>query len=478
MEKYASYNGNLSAEGLRPAERGKPPEPRIKIFITVFVLCVVVGFGVLLFLDPIYRSSATLLISAPVAIDQDSGDADVQQVAIQREVLLSHKLLAKTSRNITESAGAGAHTVKDIQPMLHAEPVEDTNLMELSAEGDDKDFLPVLVSSWVQEYLATRADDVKRNVEQTKTTIDSELVQISMRVTEARNALDAYREEHNIVSAEREENESLSRLRGLNASLNTAMEAEVKAKSQLEEARAARSQGTQLIAPSQLEYVNNLENRLNAQRAKLAVLEQRYTREYINLKPELRQIPEDVEALEEELRSIEANGAGRALQEAQQEYDRAQRVAKNLREEFARRKAEAREVTAVFAEHEALVTDLAELEQLHRDTLTRLAQLETRQFDRQAQVSVIAEAGSAIRVWPDYGTLSLYIVGGSLAVAIFSVWLMVWLQGRREQGGVTLSGVHIYPNSPGEALSYERAIRESLEHRGENSLEDQSPRQS
>ncbi|WP_439133685.1 GumC family protein [Pseudomaricurvus sp.] len=474
MEKYAAYQEGQSVGARGYAQAGGGQSQRIKVFAIVLGLCLGVGFAALLLLSPIYRSSATLLISAPVAIDQESGDADVQQVAIQREILLSEQLLSLTSQRIAESTGKAARSVEDLQLMLRAEPVEETNLMDLAAEGAEQEFLPVLVGHWVQEYLDMRADDVRRNVQQTKVSIEQELDQISKKVQAARAALNAYREEHNIVSAEREENEALSRLRGLNASLNTAMEAEVKARSQLQEAQAAGNQGKLLIAPSQVDYVNDLQNRLSAQRARLAVLEQRYTRDYINLKPELREIPEEVEALEEELRRIKATGSGRALQEAQQEYERAQRVAENLREEFAARKAEAREITAVFAEHEALVTDLAELEQLSRDTQTRLAQLDARQFDRQAQVSVIAEASSATRIWPDYGRLSLYIAGGSLAVAIFCVWLMSWLQGRRDQGAITLTGVHIYPNSPGEALSYERAIRDSLEHRGEQSLEDQS----
>lgn len=473
MEKYATSHEGVSAAAFLPRERHDRRSPRIKVFVIVSLFCLVAGFSVLLFLNPVYRSSANLLISAPVAIDQGGGEADVQQVAIQREVLLSDKLLERTIRR-AQAAGLSEMSVSDVRPLLKALPVEGTNLMDLSAEGSDEEALPVLVHSWVQEYLAMRADDVRRNVQQTKSSVEQELEQISTQVTAAREALDAFREEHNIVSAEREENEALSRLRGLNTSLNAAMEAEVTARSQLEEVQAAREQGRLLVAPSQQEYVNDLQNRLNAQRARLAVLEQRYTRDYINLKPELRQIPEDVEVLEKELRNIQASATRRALNEAEQEYERAQRVAKNLREEFAARKAEAREITAVFTEHAALVTDLEELEQLSRDTLTRLAQLEARQFDRQAQVTVIAEASSAFRIWPDYGRLSLYIVAGSLAAAIFCVWLMSWLLGRREQGGITLSGVHIHPGSPGEALSYERAIRESLEHRSESSLEDQS----
>ncbi|MYM64410.1 hypothetical protein [Pseudomaricurvus sp. HS19] len=474
MEQYASYRQGLYAGAVLPGERDVWRTPRFRVFAVVLGLCLVIGFSVLLLLNPLYRSSATLLISAPVAIDQESGDADVQQVAIQREILLGQKLLALTSARMGQSSGGAGLPVSDIRALLQAQPVEGTNLLNLIAEGSDPLMLPVLVSSWVTEYQAMRADDVTRNVGQTKIDLDRQLAQISAQVRGARERLDSFRETHNIVSAEREENEVLSRLRGLNASLNAAMEAEVKARSQLQEAQAAQREGKTVIAPSQLEYVNDLRNRLNAGQAKLAVLRQRYTRDYINLQPELRQIPEEVAALQRELQTIEAAGDRRALEETQQEYERAQRVVQNLKTEFAAGKAEAREVTAVFAEHEALVTDLARLEQLHRDTLARRAQLEARQFDRQAQVTVIADPSSASRVWPDYGRLSLYIAVGSVALAVFCVWLLSWLQGRREQAGITLSGVHIHPGSPGELLGYERAIRESLEHHSERALEDRS----
>lgn len=471
MANYSPYREDLSATGSYPSRARANQPSRSKIFVIALVVSLAMGFGYLLILDPVYRSVASLLISAPVAIDQRSEDADVQQVAVQREILLSQAVLERTAQHLAEAQRAPVLSTASIRERLRVEPVAETNLVELSAEGTDKAFLPILVNHWVEVYQQIRAEDVRRNLEQTSAAIARELEQLATRVTKARDQLGSYREERNIVSAEREENEALSRLRGLNRSLSGAMEDEIKARSQLEEAQEASSKGTQMIPPSQVRYVQDLENRLTAQQAKLAVLERKYTRDYINLTPDFKRIPEEITALEEELRSIRSSSASRAVSEAQEEYDRARRVVSNLRTEFAERKAEAREVTAVFAEHEALVTDLEELERLYRDTLTRQAQLETREFDRHAQVSLIAKASEAQLVWPNYTLLLLYIVAGALLVALFCVWLLDWLSGRRDQGVITLSGVHIYPQSPQEALSYDRAIRESLTHQETQSLE-------
>lgn len=475
MDRYLPYPEAMAAAS-DAAGRREPHTPRLKVFLLTFALALVIGLAYLLTLNPIYRSTASMLISAPVAIDRRSEDADVQQVAIQREVLLSQSVLGRTVEQVANTTGGPVRSVAEIRSLLRAEPVVDTQLMELAAEGSDKAFLPVLLDHWLQVYQDTRAEDVRSNVEQTSATLARELEQLAGRVTRARDQLDAFREEHNIVSAEREENEALSRLRGLNRSLSGAMEDELKAKSQLGEAQAAINSGAGLIPASQVQYVRDLENRLNAQQSKLAVLERRYTRDYINLTPEFRRIVEDVTTMEEELRTIHAGSSRRAVSEAQQEYDRARRMTQTLRDEFAERKAEARAVTAVFAEHEALVTDLEGLEQLYRDTLTRQAQLETREFDRHAQVVLVASASEPRRIWPNYALLILVMAGGALLVAMFVVWLLEWLKGRRDPGGITITGVHIYPHSPQEALTYDRAIRESLAYQETKSLESQPPR--
>lgn len=475
MDRYLAYPGAIAAAGRSPAGDAHHIS-RLKVFVMTFIAVAIIGLAALLSLDPIYRSTASLLVTAPVAIDRRSDDADVQQVAIQREILLSQQVLSRTAEQVAAATGAPARPVSEVRTLLRAEPVADTHLVELSAEGTDKDYLRTLLDQWLQVYQDIRAEDVRQNVDQTSAAIARELGQLAERVSRARQQLDAFRAQHNIVSSEREENEALARLRGLNRSLSRAMEDELKAKSQLEEARAASDSGSGLIPLSQVQYVRELENRLTAQKSRLAVLERRYTRAYINLTPEFRRIAEEVTTLEEELRSIQSGSTRRAVSEAQQEYDRARRLTETLRDEFAQRKAEARAVTAVFAEHEALVTDLEELEQLYRDTLTRQAALETREFDRHAQVALVSAATEPGRIWPNYGWLLLAVAGSALLLAMFAAWLLEWLQGRRDDGGITITGVHIYPHSPQEALSYDRAIRDSLAYDATKALENQPPR--
>lgn len=462
MDRMPRYYSQATTRGY--GEEMPPYWTRKRVFLVTFGISLIVGVIALAFLSPVYRSGATLLISAPVAIDQASPEADLQRVAIQRELLHSQPVLSRVLEELSTTKNYSNLALEDIEPLLTTVPVKETNLLELQAEGGDKDLLEPLVTSWVKVFLAEHQRQVEKNVATTTKSLEKELEQMAQKITASREQLQRYREQHDIVSAEREENETLSRLRGFNESLNKSMEEELKAKSHLDDVKAMVSNGESAIATSQQEYVTDLENQLNALQSRLAVLERKYTREYINLKPEMREVVQEIEVLQEELDSIHKSGNQQAINEAQQEYDKARRVTANLREAFASRKEEARKTTAIFAEHQAMVTDLEDLEALYRETLTRQAKIESQQYDNYPQVTVIADASPAKLIWPNYWLLILIVVGGSLGIAIFTVWLTSWLTKSPQQGGpVTLNGLHVYANSPEQLAGYLAGQADKLE---------------
>lgn len=87
---------------------------RFVIFVVSFFLCITVSLSYVFSRPAIYLSSATLLTVAKTAIDQVSGDIDIQHVAIQKQVLLGSELLAETSRRL-DMPGV---KVTDIRRML------------------------------------------------------------------------------------------------------------------------------------------------------------------------------------------------------------------------------------------------------------------------------------------------------------------------------------------------------------------------
>ena len=113
---------------------------RLIVFAVVFLVSAAISLTYNYSRPAIYRSSATLLTSAMTAIDRDSTAADVQHVAIQKQLLLAQEQLTETLARLKASDTANAVlklTVSDIENLLTVEPVADTNLVEIRAEGTD-----------------------------------------------------------------------------------------------------------------------------------------------------------------------------------------------------------------------------------------------------------------------------------------------------------------------------------------------------
>ena len=119
----------------------------------------------------------------------------------------------------------------------------------------------------------------------------------SARGASARAALETFRNNHDISSTERGENEAAARLRGLNESLNKANEAEVTAKAKLDAIKAAIARGKAVVPDDEKGSLLEAERRLHDLREKLAELDKKFTREYLNLQPDLKSLPEQINEL-------------------------------------------------------------------------------------------------------------------------------------------------------------------------------------
>ncbi|HNP26992.1 MAG TPA: integrase, partial [Nitrosomonas sp.] len=73
---------------------------RFVIFTIAFLASAAITLSYVFSRPAIYLSYATLLTVAKTAIDLPSNDADIQHVAIQKQILLGSELLAETSRRL------------------------------------------------------------------------------------------------------------------------------------------------------------------------------------------------------------------------------------------------------------------------------------------------------------------------------------------------------------------------------------------
>lgn len=225
---------------------------RLIIFIITFLIAAISSLSYVYSRPAIYSSSAKLLTSEMTGIDEQSSKADVQQVAIQRQILLGQELLTETLSRLSEltDSPSAQMTLPQIQNVLAVEPVKETNMVEIRAEGSDPKFLPLLINTWIDVYLDARKADVQKQTTDTTELIESEFKELEEKVKVKRAEIEAFRLKNNILSIGRDENEALARLKGLNDSLNKASEEEVKAKANLDAIKLAITEG-QPIVPQQ-----------------------------------------------------------------------------------------------------------------------------------------------------------------------------------------------------------------------------------
>jgi polysaccharide biosynthesis transport protein len=453
-------NQRITGRMYSSATQGEKPwyrSRRLIIFGTVFLISAMIGLAYNYSRTAIYRSSATLLTSAMTPIDRESNDADIQHVAIQRQILLGHELLVATLSRLKTSASdksALSLTPADLQSLLTVDPVEDTNLVEIKAEGPDPKLLPLLINTWIDVYLDARSDEVKRRTGTTTRILEDELKSLTAKINAARLDLESFRKAYDISSTERDENEALARLKGLTDSLNKASEEEVKARATLNAIRTAISRGQAVVPEDEKGSLLELEKRLQDLREKLAELDKKFTREYLNLQPELRSIPEQIKELEAAVNTKRQYGKNVMLTDAEMSYAAAQQTVREIRAQLDQHKKQASAFTSKFIQHDALKTDLEGLEKLYRDTQERLVQVKASNREKYPQVSVISrayEARDPIR--PDYSRDALLVLAGSLLLGLFGVWISEYLtQKKEQQPPVAIFGIQKYAEPPAAGL--------------------------
>lgn len=436
---------------------------RRRVFVRTTLAVLAVGILFTLLQPTRYESSATVLMSAPTAIDAPLLEADIQGVAIQRRTLTGSDITRRLS-DVLDADYAISLTPMALRTILDVQLVAETNLLELATTGASPEPLPVILEQWIDVYTRVRARDIEARKAQTLTEVGDELSGLAGRLASARDALERYRRENDIISMERQENAVLSQLDGLNTAFNRAVEEEVRSKSYLDTLRASLAAGEQVVPESERSDVVAMSQSLADLRARLEALRARYTEDYIRKAPQLREIPEQIAKLETELGEAFDEGSRKELNNAQRAWRAAQESVANLENRLAQHKTAVAEFNSLYAKHQALAEDLARLEELNRETQARQVQISVSQVEKYPQVSVIDwPAAEARRIGPPY---SLLLGGSALAsilAGIFGVWLYSYLHPRPAANPVvTLSGVTLYAGDNARALEQDSRQPERL----------------
>jgi uncharacterized protein involved in exopolysaccharide biosynthesis len=445
-----------------PAHAGRQPwyrAPRLRLFVLVSLLVLIPGLAWDFLRPPRYQATASLLTavappSAPAGTDME---ADVEHVAIQRQVLLGRDLLMETLRLLEQRGASDIASPHVLGSMLTVESLPGTNLVELRAQGPDPDLLAVVVNAWIDGYRHLRRRMLENELGARRRALEEELAALNDNLEARRQALDGFRAEQDIVTLERDGNEALARLSALTAELNRVRDEVVEAEARAASIREAVAQGHPVVPPGDEANLEQLEDRAAELRARLIELEKRFTPLYLENEPDLRVIPAQLQAIEAEIARKRERGAATMLALAEQEVAQARRRVEVLEAELAGQKEDAGRFTTAFARYQAMEEEVAGLEEMQRGLKSRLLQLEVRGLERYPPVQVVEAAhppASAVApaYWRDAGWVVLAALGAGLA-AILLLEFLTRRPGERARP-VPVTGVRVFAGAPaGEALA-------------------------
>ncbi len=420
---------------------------RLRVFTIVFAVVSLLWLTYTFMRPAVYRSSAVLMTESTVAGPEPEALSRRETIARQSEVLKSRSVLEKVLSALAPGNGSHAPstTVSDLDDMLEVVPVGEAGIVELRAEGTDRETLPLLINAWIDAYLAVQTATRQTSVDSADAALRKQEQVLQDKVLAKRAELEAFRAKHDIVSMERDENRALSRLKGLSEALNKANEQEVAAEARLNAMREAIGSGKPVVRIEDERTLANLEQRAAQLRERLKGYEQRFTPTYMALDPNVKTVQRNLADVEDQIRHHRQQAQEAALTEAEQKLVGAREATAKLREQLNEYKQTVATFTARFSEHAALQEELTELERLYREVQQRMVQTEVLDDDRLPRLTVLERA-----YVPEHPIRPLYLrdaavgVAGAFVLALLSVWIYEFLTHGQKEGTVFKAGPFFY----------------------------------
>ncbi|MBK1633025.1 hypothetical protein CKO31_20165 [Thiohalocapsa halophila] len=395
---------------------------------------------------PVYRATATVLTTVPA---ERSGagrsEADVQHVAIQRQLLLGRQLLTDTIERVEDAGATPPPTPDDLRPLLTVDPIPGTNLVELSAEGGEPLLLADVVNAWLDAYEAMRQAEIEARLGTQLEQLSDQADSLETKIAAKRAALTRFREQHDIVTLERDNNRALKRLSTLQSSLADAEDAQIKAKAKLAAMQAAAARGEPVLAKAAAASLAQLAERESELAVRVEQLQKRYTEMFIQNDPNKRALPEELQRVRARMQTVRRQGAEAALTEARREVETTTDRLFRLQRELAEQKRVASRFSADFETYQDLQSDLKALDEMQRNNERERVAMETRAIDGYPQIEII-EPAHPPRDWAhphylrDLG-LTVAAAGGAGLLTVFG---LVLLDTARRPRRSPMTGVRIW----------------------------------
>ena len=415
-------------EGLPPVDEARPISKLLRVVLFVCVLVLVAGGGLIYdYARPaVYRATARISVDPPGLND---AAAKAQFVVSEAQAMRRSDLMTEVADRIKASAGDGAVEVADLERGLTAEPVAQTTVIELRADGKDRAGLVAALTAWIDAYMESRkatdqsegietAEDAKHAVKTAKQAVDDK-----------RREMDAFRRQHGIISIERDENPSAARLRGLHTALNDAATREVNAEAKLKAITDGIAKGEPVNRVGDRAALSNLEMRAVDLRERLKEFEHDYTPQYLSHDPKYKSVKSNLARVEQQLEDEKKRFARGAQHEAQEEYASAQRAAKRIRDQIDGLKAESQQFATRFVELKRMATELELLQETRRTAVEQLSKIESARKPSAVRIRLLsAPLAEEKPIAPNYTRDATIAVAAGLILAIAAVWILDYLR--------------------------------------------------
>jgi uncharacterized protein involved in exopolysaccharide biosynthesis len=417
------------------------------VFFCSFTPAVIASLAYVFLRPPEYRSVARLQI-APAAVVAQPIDAqntptvstDAKSFLTEVQVLTSRPLLKEALQRLKDDGPLpelGADPIEGVQRMLQVQPVADTQVVEVVAEGPQQQFLPRLVNTIIDAYRQHVVDAFKAHTSSAYSDLSNEVGTLEGQVAERRRAIDAFGARYDIVSLEHKENDVLARIEGLNRSYTDATNRLATAQAHLKSLRAAAAAGRGVVKAKDDPTLADLERRASALQEQWREYQRRYTPGYLAIDPNAISLRARLDDLQQQLTSQHAASVQAALTEAEEDVSAAQNAVEQLRSDVTTNQQQAKEFAAHLNEYKALREDLDHVEAMHRAALDRLTKLQSSELERAPHIELVEAAAPSHEPWrPNYRLDALIAGAASLAFGLFAIWFTELIVGRPASTGM------------------------------------------
>ena len=418
----------------------RPSWQRFFAFCAAFLVSAAIGLTYVYSRPAEYRAVSRLQISPARVVGegadelsrptlQDRPEAFLTEV----QVLTSRPLLQQTADRL-KSAGTmpdlGSDPIGAMQGMLQAEPVEGTQVVQLSAVGPEQAFVWQLVNTVAQVYRDRVVQSYQEHASSTYAEVREEAQRIQRQAEQKRDELNTFRERNDIVSLERDENGAIANIQNLSRSYSTGNEALAKALGRLRALRKAAAGNGVAVSGKDDPTLASMEQRASTLREELRDLQRRYTPQYLALDADAVALQARLSSLEQQLKTQRMASQEALIAAAEEDVATNREAVDRLHRDLNQNQDTARAVAARLADFKVLQDDLDHLQGMARTVNDRLTKLQASELERAPKVELLELATPSSAAWrPNYTQDAIIALTGSLVVGLFAVWFLGFIGG-------------------------------------------------